>query len=153
MKKIILTLSSGVDLDRAVKASLVAARKGKEAEIVPLYVIDDEVPASVSSWLIYVGFMGDKPSDDYKHTILKEYRRRAQEDLEDAEQKISEVGISCRTILLEGPLLDTIKKVALAENAELLLLALPGKNEVGSALYHEAAKKLKKEAPCAVKIV
>lgn len=153
MKKIMLLLSGGGDLDRAMKIALDAARKEKEVEVIPLYVIDSGVPASVSSWLIYVGFMGDKPSDDYKHTILKEYRRRAQDDLEEVEKKIKTEGFSCRTILVEGPLLDTIKKVVTAENAELLVITLPGKSEVGRTLYHDAARALKKEGTFEVKVV
>ncbi len=153
MKKIILLLAGGSDLTKAVSFALEQARKMGPAEILPLYVIDDNVPASVSSWLIYVGFMGDKPSDDYHHTILKEYRRRAREDLQEAEQKITAADMACRTQLAEGPLLETIQKVAADEQADLLILSLPDKSEVGAALYHEAARALKKEARWTVKII
>ena len=152
MKKLLLLLS-GSNLNQAAEAAIHEAKQTANAEIVALYVIDDQVPASVSSWLIYVGFMGDKPSEDYHHTILKEYRRRALEDLDEVARKIVEAGVTCRSRLDEGPLLDTIKRVAAEEKAEMLIMLLPGKSEVGSVLYHEAAKSLQKSSPCPVKIV
>ncbi len=134
-------------------AAVQEAQQKPDAEIVALYVIDDQVPASVSSWLIYVGFMGDKPSDEYHHTILKEYRRRALEDLDEVAHKIAEAGVTCRGRLDEGPLLETIARVAEEEQAEMLIMLLPGKSDVGSGLYHEAAKILQKTSPRPVKII
>lgn len=152
MRKLLLILSGG-NLNQAAEAAVHEAKQKPDAEIIALYVIDDQVPASVSSWLIYVGFMGDKPSEDYHHTILKEYRRRALEDLDEVARKIAEAGVACRGRLDEGPLLETIMRVAEKEQAEMLIMLLPGKSEVGSALYHEAAKSLQKSSPCPVKIV
>lgn len=153
MKKIVLLISGGGDVQQALEFALKTARQEKDAEIIPTYVIDDEVPASVSSWLIYVGFLGDKPSDEYKQAILKEYHHRAEDDLKEIAARISADGISCRTHLLEGPLLQTVKKTLAEEEADLLVIAVPGKSEVGSALYRDAARSLKKEALCEVKIV
>ncbi len=93
MNRIVLLLSGGGRLANAADAAADAARQ-EGAEVVVLYVIDQEVPASVSSWLIYVGFMGDVPSDDYRHTILKEYCRRAQEDLDEAAARLTAAGVS-----------------------------------------------------------
>ena len=152
MSRLVLILTGG-DLGKAVDAAVHEVKQKASTEVVALYVIDDQVPASVSSWLIYVGFMGDKPSDDYHHTILKEYRRRALEDLDEVTRRMAEAGFACRYRLDEGPLLETIKRVAAEEKAEMLIMLLPGKSEVGSALYHEAAKSLQKSSPCPVKIV
>jgi len=152
LRKLLLILS-GSNLQQAADAAIHEAKQKADTEIIALYVIDDQVPASVSSWLIYVGFMGDKPSDDYHHTILKEYRRRAREDLDEVTRRIAEAGVACRSRLDEGPLLETIKRVATEEQAEMLILLLPGKSEVGSALYHDAAKSLQKSSPCPVQIV
>jgi nucleotide-binding universal stress UspA family protein len=153
LKKLLVLLSGAGSLSKAANFTLDFARKEQSTDIVLLYVVDNEVPASVSSWLIYVGFMGDKPSDDYKHTILKEFRQRAQEDLDEARDLIAKGGFHCRTRLEEGSLLETIIRMAEDEKADLVALALPGKSEVGGILYHEAAKNLRKKSTCAVKII
>lgn len=153
MKKLLMVLSGAGSLPKASKFALEYAGKEKGSEVVLLYVVDDQVPAAVSSWLIYVGFMGDKPSEDYRHTILKEFRQRAQEDLDEVKGKLESAGVACRTRLEEGSLLDTVRRIAAEEQADLLALALPGKSEVGAALYHEAAKDLRKNSPCAVKTI
>jgi nucleotide-binding universal stress UspA family protein len=144
MRRILLLLSGGGQRNAAVQAAIEKGISESPTEIVALYVIDAEVPASVSSWLIYVGFMGDRPSDDYHQTILKEYRRRAQEDLSEAAAQIGAAGLACKIRMEEGDLLQTIRRVLNEEQAELMVMALPAKTEVGAALYHDAAKSLLK---------
>ena len=149
----LLVISGAGSLDKAADYVLTQTAKEAPYEVILLFVVDSEVPASVSSWLIYVGFMGDKPSEDYRHTILKEYRRRAQEDLDELRDKLEVSGRPCRTRLEEGNLADTLRRVAVEEQADQMVLALPDKSEVGAALYHEAAKELRKDPPCAIKIL
>jgi nucleotide-binding universal stress UspA family protein len=153
LKKLMILLSGADSLTRAEDFARKFKSQEKETDIVLLFVVDDQVPAAVSSWLIYVGFMGDKPSEDYRHTILKEFRRRAQEDLDELKGKLEAAGVVCRTRLEEGALVETLRRVVAEENADLLALALPGKSEVGAALYQEAAKELHKQPPCVIHLL
>ncbi len=94
-------------------------------ELTTIFVLDEEIPESVSSLLMYIGFLGSKPTQDLKTTILEEYKKRAYSELERVEQLAGEKGLSMNKILREGRFVDEILSVQAEEHAVLIIASKP----------------------------
>ena len=66
----------------------------KRKRIILLMVVEEDLPSSVSSWLMYVGFLGGKLESEMKKAIIEELMIRGREILEDQKKKLRELGVS-----------------------------------------------------------
>ncbi|HDI83078.1 MAG TPA: hypothetical protein ENF18_04725 [candidate division WOR-3 bacterium] len=46
-----------------------------------IYILNEEIPEEVSSWMLYTGFLGEKPTEDVVNAIKEEMRIRGEERL------------------------------------------------------------------------
>lgn len=124
MKKCILVLSnisfSSTSVEFAMKKS-----EEEGYELITIFVLDEEIPESVSSLLMYIGFLGPKPTSDLKATILEEYKKRAYSELARVEQLAKEKGLTMRKILREGRFVDEILAVQEEEHATMIVASKP----------------------------
>ena len=134
---------------RAVSHAVATARR-EGAELIACFIISHRVPESVSSWLIYIGFMGDKPSSELKTAISDHYRQRAQSQLEEFEAKAREQGIPCRTLLLEGDLVEEGVRVAREEKVDLVLLDEPDRSDFDHLFFAPVKENLTQRLKCPV---
>jgi len=124
MKKIMLALSNISFSSSAVSYSISKAEK-EGYELIAIFVLDEEIPESVSSLLMYIGFLGPKPTDDLKKTILEEYKKRAHSELERVEKLSKEKNIHLKKILRKGRFVDEIIKVQEEQNVNLVVASRP----------------------------
>lgn len=76
-----------------------------------LYVLDGRFPESVSTWLLYLGFMGEAPSQEVRAVITEELRERAKERLKELQEELTSQGFSVTTELREGPFFEVLREV------------------------------------------
>lgn len=124
MKKLMLVLSNISFSSAAVEYAINKCEEG-ECELTTIFVLDEEIPESVSSLLMYIGFLGPKPTSDLRTTILEEYKKRAYSELERVEQLAGKKGIPIKKILREGRFVDEILAVQAEENATLIVASKP----------------------------
>jgi nucleotide-binding universal stress UspA family protein len=124
MKKLMLVLSNISFSSASVEFAL---KKSEEEgyELITIFVLDEEIPESVSSLLMYIGFLGPKPTSDLKSTILEEYKKRAYSELAKVEQLAKEKGLPMKKILREGRFIDEILAVQQEERAEMIVTSKP----------------------------
>lgn len=152
MKKILLLLPTTGFSAKTVETAFELARE-QGAELISCYVVDERLPESVSSWMIYIGFMGDKPSEEYRDVILKEYRKRAETDIEEVKRMASGEGIEIRSFLKEGDWAEETVKLAEEEKVELIVTSKPKEGQMGKLFFGSALEELLKSAPCDVTVV
>jgi nucleotide-binding universal stress UspA family protein len=152
MKKILLLLPNTGFSQKTVKTAFELAKEEK-AELISCYVVDERLPESVSSWMIYIGFMGDKPSEEYREVILKEYRKRAEADIEEVKRMASGEGIQIRSFLKEGDWAEETVKLAEEEGVGLIVTSKPKEGQMGKFFFGSALEELMKIAPCDVRVV
>ena len=152
MRKILYLISTMITSPGAV-SYVVHTAKREEAELIACFIISHRVPESVSSWLIYIGFMGDKPSGELKSAISDHYRQRAQAQLEEIEGLAREQGVPCRTQLLEGDLVKEGVRVAQEEGIDLLLLNEPDRSDFDHLIFGPMKEDLIDSLKCPVKVV
>ena len=46
-----------------------------------IYILNEDIPEEVSSWMLYTGFLGEKPTEDVVNAIKNEMKIRAEERL------------------------------------------------------------------------
>jgi nucleotide-binding universal stress UspA family protein len=124
MKKLMLVLSNISFSSASVEFATEKTEK-EGYELITVFVLDEEIPESVSSLLMYIGFLGPKPTSDLKTTILEEYKKRALSELERVEQLAGEKGITMKKVLREGRFVDEILAVQAEEQAALIVASKP----------------------------
>lgn len=152
MRKILLLLPTTGFSEKTVRTAFKLAKE-QGAELVCCYVVDERLPESVSSWMIYIGFMGDKPSEEYREVILKEYRKRGETDIEEVEKMASQEGVKLRSRFKEGKWAEETIKVAKEEEVELIVTSKPKEGQMGKFFFGSALEELMKSAPCDVRVV
>ena len=152
MKKILLVMSTSGYSPEAANYAVRECKKN-DSELLACYIIDAEVPDAVSSWMIYVGFMGDEPSEDYKNVVLAEYKDRAQETLDEVTQLAQDENVAIKTYILEGSLVENAVKIAKENNADLIVINKPQQVDFSRLLHGSTIEALKKKAPCPVKVI
>lgn len=144
MKKLMLVLSNISFSSESVTYALSKAEK-EGYELIIVFVLDEEIPESVSSLLMYIGFLGPKPTDDLKTTILSEYKKRAYSELKRVEKLVKEKNLSMKKILREGRFVDEIIKACEEEKVEIIVTSRPKRpllSQVLSSYNIEALKKM-----------
>lgn len=152
MKKVLLIISTSGYSPEAVAQAIKIARESS-GSLCCCYIIDQEVPDAVSSWLIYLGFMGDEPSEDYRNVILNEYKSRAKESLSEISQQAAKAGITAESFILKGPLVTETIKLATEIGAEVIVIDKPAHAYFSRTRHGSVIEKLKKEAPCPVEVI
>ena len=56
-----------------------------------IYVIDKEIPDEISSWMLYTGFLGEKPTEDVVKAVKEEMNIRGKERLEGLKERFKNV--------------------------------------------------------------
>jgi nucleotide-binding universal stress UspA family protein len=151
-KNYLVVLSNTRHAPKAIKKSVdLAASEG--AGIIAAYVVDEEIPQSVSSWLIYVGFIGEKPVDEVKEALQKEYTQRAEAALEEIGEASRSEGVACTTQLLKGNMVEECLKLVEEHAANLIILHSPEEAEPSRLVFNSMVNELMKQAECPVEVL
>ncbi|TES94000.1 MAG: hypothetical protein E3J87_01125 [Candidatus Cloacimonadota bacterium] len=143
MKKIMLVLSN-ISFSTASVSSAITKAEKEGYEIIITFVLDEEIPESVSSLLMYIGFLGPKPTNDLRITILEEYKKRAYSELERVEKLVKEKKIPMKKILREGRFVDEVIKVQEEENVDFVITSRPQSPLFSQILSSYNVEELKK---------
>lgn len=152
MKTLLFVISSSGTSVEAIDAAFAEAEKAS-ARLVCLYVIENDVPDAVSSWMIYIGFMGDELSEEYHSVVLEEYKIRARETLAEIQEKAASKEISIETHLIEGPFVETVLEQAEKYKADLIVLDQLRHVDLKAFLHKGPADEITKKAKCEVLII
>ena len=152
MDTILLVISTSGFSPEAMEYALQEAKR-RAASISCYYIIEDEIPDAVSSWLIYIGFMGDEPSSVYRNIIQQEYKQRAAETLEEARQIAAKQQIPIEAFVVEGNFIEQILEIAEKLKAVLIVTHKPMHVDFIRLIHGSKLDELKKRAPCEVKVV
>lgn len=111
MESILVAITPDSPLEKVedkLKEWLGEGRHGKK--VILLMVVEEELPSSVSSWLMYVGFLGGKVEDEMRRAIIDELRVRGQEILKEQKKKLEKIGVSFTLREKVGSVREVVKK-------------------------------------------
>lgn len=104
--KVALILPSAGDARKALDVAL--RYLAPNGELLIVQTPGGLVPSAVSTWMIYLGFMGDRPSGDYMEIAMEEYRNRVQERLDDLTNIAHDRNVVCSPVMLQGKTEDAV---------------------------------------------
>lgn len=152
MKNILLVLTTTCQVDRAIELAIDKA-KNEKANLTALFIIDSSVSESVVSKMSDFGFLGDRPSSDLTHAILKEYRDQGNKKLDEIKWLAECLGISCQAFVEEGDYTELALKKIARFNIDYAVVTRCKSSTISSFLFGSAMDRLISKAGCKVEIV
>lgn len=152
MKNVLLVLTTTCQVDRAVELAIDKA-KNEKANLSVLFIIDASTPEGIVSKLSDFGFLGDRPSSDLTHAILKEYRDQGNKKLDEIKWLADCHGIPCQTFVEEGDYTELVLKKIARFNIDYAIVSRCKRSVISSLLFGTAMDKLVSRAGCKVEIV
>ncbi len=142
--KLMLVLSNISFSSSSVTYAFEKAEK-ENYELIVVFVLDEEIPDSVSSLLMYIGFLGPKPTEELKTTLLEEYKKRAQSELERVEKLGNEKNIQMKKVLKKGRFVKEIIEVCEKEKPDFVITSRPREPMLSQVLSSYNLEELKKK--------
>ncbi|MFQ6082168.1 MAG: universal stress protein [Candidatus Aminicenantia bacterium] len=152
METIVLALSTTRQSPRTIEYSLDLAQK-ESAKLIVLFIVDPGLPKLIFEKLIDMGFMGEKPSKQVVDAILKEYRERGKEQLEEIRKSTRSMNIECQTIITQGEFVKECLKIIKKEKPKQVILTRAKRTELSRFLFGSAVNELKKKSPSPIKVI
>ena len=135
-KKILVPLDGSVYSEKALKRACEFV-DAFDSEIVLIYVVEKSIPLNLLDRKEYLGILrkfGNKVLDASKATLSKK-------------------GISAKSILKEGNIVNEIEKVAKKEKCDLIVVGNKGLGAVTRLLLGSVSNKISQSSSCSVMIV
>jgi len=122
-----LGLSNTRTGEEAIKKFIEEASKAKR-EVIILFVSDDRFPKALSTWLLYMGFLGVELTEEVKEVLRNELKEKAIEKIEEIKRSLAEMGIPYEVIMKEGNFFEKLREVSLSR--EVRKVIVPREKEV-----------------------
>jgi len=152
MKTIILAMSTTRESPKTIDYALQEAKR-EGAKLIAIFVVDPESADAIFSKLTDTVFMGERPSQNLREAILKEYQERAQKSLTHICRKSKSFQIDCETLLREGGFTEECLKIIEEKKADWVILNRAPRSNLSRFLFGSAVNELKKRSPCPIKII
>ncbi len=151
MQRTLLILSpSRVSTTCVERALSSAERAGRQLAIV--YVLDSTLSDALHDRMRNDAFVGDAPSERFLDAVREEYRRRANEEIEQIELIASERGIETTTEIVEGEFLRVSLAAAERLAPEEIFVARQERPALSRLVIGSDVKRLERNAECDVKV-
>ncbi len=109
MKKILIIFSGTRNDIDIIKEIL--KREGKNVFIKVVFILSEAIPSNFSTWLMYMGFLGEEPTKEIKDLILKEIENNLREKMEKLGNFLKEEKISCEFQFLKGDFCEMLEDI------------------------------------------
>lgn len=152
MKNILLVLTTTCQVDRAIELAIEKA-KNEKANLTALLIIDSSMSESIVNRLSDFGFLGDRPSSELTHAIIKEYRDHGNKKLDEIKWLADCLGIPCQTFVEEGDYTELVLKKIARFNIDHAIVTRCKRSVISSMLFGSAMDKVVKNAGCPVEII
>ncbi len=135
-KKILVPLDGSKYSEKALQRAYEVAN-AFDSKIILLYVVEKSLPINLLDRKVY----------------LKMVRKFGNKTLEKANNLLSKKGITAKTFLKEGNIVNEIKKVAKKENCDLIIVGNKGLGTVTRFLLGSVSNKLAQSSSCSLLII
>jgi nucleotide-binding universal stress UspA family protein len=150
--KIMLLLSFLRRSPQCIELALQMAAERK-AELIVLFVLNDEVMSKVAKKLTEDGWIGGKPSEQFLAALRQEYREQAQAKIQEVEKAARAKGISLRSFSRQGDLVKEALALLNEEKIDLVIVTRRKRSRLSRFLFGSAVADLMLQAPCPVKVI
>jgi len=150
--KIMLLLSFLRRSPQCIELALQIAAE-RQAELIVLFVLNEEVMTKVTKKLTEDGWIGGKPSEQFLAALRQEYREQAQAKIQEVEAAARLKKISVRSFSREGNLVEEALALLAQEKIDLVIVTRRKRSRLSRFLFGSAVADLMMQAPCPVKVI
>ena len=150
--KIMLLLSFLRRSPQCIELALQMAAE-RQAELIVLFVLDEEVLMTVTKKLTEDGWIGGKPSEQFLEALRQEYREQARTKIQEVEGAARQKGISVKSFSREGNLVEEALALLEQEKSDLIVVTRRKRSRLSRFLIGSAVADLLLQAPCPVKVI
>ncbi len=152
MDKILLILSTTRRSEKCINEAVDIASK-ENAELITLFVVDNEVPQKILDSLTEEGWIGGKTTENLFNAVLDEYSIQGKEKISEIEEVAKKKGVNYKSIIKSGAFLDVSLSVAEEENVGQVLVTRRKRSGLSRFFFGSAVAELKEKITCKVKII
>ncbi len=152
MDKILLILSTTRKSEKCINEAVDIASK-ENAELITLFVVDNEVPQKILDSLTEEGWIGGKTTENLFNAVLDEYSIQGKEKISEIEEVAKKKGVNYKSIIKSGAFLDVSLSVAEEEKVGQVLVTRRKRSGLSRFFFGSAVAELKEKITCKVKII
>ncbi len=109
MKKILVIFSGTRDNIGIVEK--IFEREGEDIFLKIFFILSDVIPSSFSTWLMYMGFLGEEPTEEIRDLIIKEIEKDLREKKEEIENFLKNKKAKFEIEFLKGDFRMLLKEI------------------------------------------
>ncbi len=152
IKKVLLLISTTRKSGKSVETALKIAKENR-AELLVLFVLDDELSQNIVNRMSQEGWIGGKPSEMLHTSILREYFHQGHQKIKEIEVAARERGIPCRSISSRGKFVDVALKVIRHEQVDIIIVTRRHRSNLSRFIFGSPVADLKKQANTEIIII
>ncbi len=152
MDKILLILSTTRKSEKCINEAVDIASK-ENAELITLFVVDNEVPQKILDSLTEEGWIGGKTTENLFNAVLDEYSIQGKDKISEIEEVAKKKGVNYKSIIKSGAFLDVSLSVAEEEKVGQVLVTRRKRSGLSRFFFGSAVAELKEKITCKVKII
>lgn len=120
-KEMLIVCISSSPVNPLADKALELAKREKISIAKLIYIIDETIYKQFSTWLMYMGFLGHKLTDEIREIILAEAETEAKEICSNIQQKFAKMNIPVTLLILYSSLSEVYKKIASHLNVDVII--------------------------------
>lgn len=152
MKKVLLILSATRQSQKTIDFAITTAHR-EGAKLIAVFVVDDQVAGTVTSKLMDIGFLGQRPSEEFQRALLDEYVQRGRQLLDDVARQAYRSGVETEIVLVRGDFAAEGRRITEEEDADLLVVTRADRPQLARVLFGSSVDDLLNSVSCPVQIV
>jgi len=122
MKKILLIFTNLRDNINIVDEVL--KREGREIFLKVVFLATDVIPRNFSTWLMYMGFLGEEPTKEIRDVIIREIEKNLIEKKTELEDKLKQENIRFEILFIKGDI-EKINDIIKSEKFDVVYTSKP----------------------------
>jgi len=151
MKQVLLIMTPGRQSTEALHWCLHHVKE-KNKTLKVIYVVDEGMTLQLEESIAETGFIGDKPGEELKESLDKEYFERGKKILEQVEKQARTFQAPCKTELKRGSYLDICEKEAGEELVDILVVTEKKEGFFKKLFEGTESHQLKGRVCCEIKV-
>lgn len=147
----VMVLSTGGPLAEAIEAAVRFAKE-KKARLDVVFILESKVGTAIFDKLTDIGFIGEKPSEELEAAVDQEYRRQAEETLNEVRCAARLIGADATTEIVVGDFVEKSLEAVAKHAADVLIVARVRQSLLSKLMAGDSVTALLRQAPCEIKI-
>jgi nucleotide-binding universal stress UspA family protein len=152
VEPILVALSLSRQSPGVLDAAIEEAKTSKQP-LLAAFILETDVLSSAFNRLGDSGIVGEKPGRQLEAALVKEYRQKGYQILDELQKKAKQEAVACRTLVESGEFVGTVNRLAKTEKASLVVVKGVRRSALGRILFGCAEADLQEKAPCPIRVV